>query len=95
MGRIVLSLMGRIVLGLAIAGGVIGVGGIALSEWLGVISVDTAVDLSFVSVAVSAAAVIFGFVLRRRARLAHEGMFVGLATLGGWFLLLIYGLSQT
>jgi hypothetical protein len=86
--------MGRIVLGLAIAGGAIGLASFALYEWLGVISVDTSVDLSLVSLAASAAAVIIGFVLRRRARLAHEGMFVGLATLGAWFLLLVYALSQ-
>jgi hypothetical protein len=87
--------MGRIVLGLAIAGSAVGLASLALYFGLGVISPETSVKLILVSLASSAAAVIIGFVLRRRARLAHEGMFVGLATLGAWFLLLVYAFSQT
>ena len=88
-------LMGRLVLGLAIAGGAVGLAALALYFGLGVVSPDTAVSLIFASLATSAAAVITGFALRRRARLAHEGMFFGLATLGAWFLLFVYAFSQT
>jgi hypothetical protein len=87
--------MGRIVLGLAIAGAAVGLAGLALYFGLEVINPGTSVKLTFVSLAASAAAVITGFVLRRRARLAHEGMFFGLATLGAWFLLFVYAFSQT
>jgi hypothetical protein len=87
--------MGRIVLGLAIAGAAVGLAGLVLYFGLEVISPETSVKLIFASLAASAAAVILGFVLRRRARLAHEGMFFGLATLGAWFLLFVYAFSQT
>ena len=86
--------MGRIVLGLGIAGGAAGLASFALYEWLGVISSNTSADLALVSLGAAAAAVVVGFGLRDRARLARDGMFVGLATFGGWFLLLFYALSQ-
>jgi hypothetical protein len=47
-----------------------------------------------VSLGATAGAVLLGFALRRRAKLARDGMFVGLATLGAWFLLLVYALGQ-
>jgi hypothetical protein len=47
-----------------------------------------------VSLGAAAGAVLLGLTLRRRAGLARDGMFVGLATLGGWFLLLVYALGQ-
>jgi len=87
--------MGRIVLGLAVPGGAVGLAGLALYFGLNVISPETAVKLILASLAASAAAVVIGFLLRRRARLAHEGMFVGLATLGAWFLLFVLAFSQT
>jgi hypothetical protein len=86
--------LGRIVLGLAIVGGAAGLASFALDEGLGVITTDTSVDMSLVSLGAAAGAVLLGFALRRRARQAREGMFVGLATLGGWFLLLVYALGQ-
>lgn len=88
------SVIGRIVLAVAIVGGAAGLASFALYEWLDVISSDTSVDMSLVSVLAAAAAVILGFALRKRARSARDGMFVGLATLGGWFLLIAYALGQ-
>ena len=86
--------LGRIVLGLLIVGGAAGLASFALYEGLGVISTDTSVDMSLVSLGAAAGAVLLGFALRRRAGLARDGMFVGLATLGAWFLLLVYALGQ-
>jgi hypothetical protein len=86
--------LGWIVVGGAAVGIAAGLAGFALYEGLGVISVDTAVDLSLLSLCASAGAVIVGFALRRRVRFAHQGMFLGLATLGGWFLLFVYALGQ-
>jgi hypothetical protein len=86
--------LGRIVLGLAIVGGAAGLASFALYEGLGVITTDTSVDMSLVSLGATAGAVLLGFALRRRAKLARDGMFVGLATLGAWFLLLVYALGQ-
>lgn len=86
--------MGRIVLAVAIAGVAAGLASFALYEGLGVISSDTSADLGLVSLGAAAAAVIVGFALRTRVRLARDGMVVGLATLGAWFLLLLYALSQ-
>jgi hypothetical protein len=86
--------MGRIMLGLGIAGGAAGLASFALYEGLGVVSSDTSADIALVSLAAAAAAVVVGFGLRHRARFARDGMFVGLATLGGWFLLLFYVLAQ-
>lgn len=86
--------LGRIVFGLAIVGGAAGLASIALSEGLGVITTDTAVDMSLVSIGAAGGAVTLGFALRRRAGLARDGMFVGLATFGAWFLLLVYALGQ-
>lgn len=59
---------GRIVLGLAIAGGAVGFVSLGLYFGLGVISLKTSVELTLVSLTASAAAVIIGLVLRRRAR---------------------------
>jgi hypothetical protein len=86
--------LGRIVLGLAIVGGAAGLASFALYEGLGVITTDMSVDMSLVSLGATAGAVLLGFALRRRAKLARDGMFVGLATLGAWFLLLVYALGQ-
>jgi hypothetical protein len=86
--------MGRIVLVVAIIGGATGLASFALDEGLGVISLHTSVDMGFVSLGAAATAVIIGFPLRTRLRYARDGMFVGLATLGAWFLLLVYALGQ-
>jgi hypothetical protein len=86
--------LGRIVLGLAIVGGAAGLASFALYEGLGMITTDTSVDISLVSLGAAAGAVLLGFALRRRAGHARDGMFVGLATLGAWFLLLVYALGQ-
>jgi hypothetical protein len=81
------------VVGLGVAGVVAGVASFALDA-IDVVSPDTAADLGLISLGAATAAVVIGFVGRRRVRLAREGMVVGLATLGGWFLLLVYALSQ-
>jgi hypothetical protein len=85
--------MGWVVLAVAIGSGLVGLTGAALYE-LDAISSDTAADLGLVSLGGALAAVAAGFPLRRRVRLARDGMFVGLATLGAWFLLLVFALSQ-
>jgi hypothetical protein len=85
--------MGQIVLVVAIGVGLAGVAAVALSE-AGAISSDTSADIVVVSLAATVAIVVVGFVLRRRFRVARDGMFVGLATLGAWFLLLMYALAQ-
>lgn len=89
-----LHALGRVILGTAIAGGVAGLTGFALYEGLDVVSSDTAVDMSLVSMGAAAAAAILGLPLGNRLRSARDGMFVGLATLGGWFSLLVYALAQ-
>jgi hypothetical protein len=83
--------LGRIVLGLAIVGGAAGLASFALYEGLGMITTDTSVDMSL---GAAAGAVLLEFALRRRAGHARDGMFVGLATLGAWFQLLVYALGQ-
>jgi hypothetical protein len=59
-------------------GGAAGLASFALYEGLGVITTDTSVHMSLVSLGAA----------------ARDGMFVGLATLGAWFLLLVYALGQ-
>jgi hypothetical protein len=86
--------LGRIVLGLTIVGGAAGLASFALYEGLGVITTDTSVEMSLASLGAAAGAVLVGFALRRRAGRARDGVFVGLATLGAWFLLLVYALGQ-
>jgi hypothetical protein len=85
--------MGRIVLVIAIASGLVGLGSAGLYE-LDAISSDTSAEMGLFSIGAAAAAVVAGFPLRRRGGRARDGMFVGLATLGAWFLLLVYALSQ-
>jgi hypothetical protein len=89
-----LRAVGRIVLAVAIAGATAGLASFALYEGLEVISSDTSVDMSLISLGAAATAVVLGFPLRNRLRAARDGMFVGLATIGGWFLLLVYALGQ-
>jgi hypothetical protein len=89
-----MHVIGRILLGVAIAGAAVGVASFALYEGLEVISTDAAVDMSLASTGAAAAAVILGYPLRDRLRWARDGMFVGLATIGGWFLLIAYALGQ-
>jgi hypothetical protein len=89
-----LRAVGQIILGAAIAGAAAGLASFALYEGLDVISSDASVDMSLVSPGAAAIAAILGFPLRNRLRSARDGMFVGLATLGGWFLLLVYALGQ-
>jgi len=85
--------MGRIVLGVAIASALLGLGSFALDE-ADSISPNSSADLGLASLGSAAAAALVGFGMRRRIRLAREAMFVGLATLGGWFLVLVYALGQ-
>jgi hypothetical protein len=89
-----MDVIGRILLGVAIAGATVGVASFALYEWLDVISFDAAFDMGFISMGAAAAVVVLGYPLRNRHRVARDGMFVGLATLGGWFLLFVYALGQ-
>jgi hypothetical protein len=89
-----MHVIGRILLGVAMAGAAVGAVSFALYDGLDVISIDTAVDLSLVSTGADAAAVTLGYPLRNRLRSARDGMFVGLATIGGWFLLVAYALGQ-
>jgi hypothetical protein len=86
--------VGWVVLGVALVGIAAGLASLALDQGLGMITADTSADMVLVSLGVAAVAVLIGFALRRYARRARDGMFVGLATLGGWFLLLVYALSQ-
>ena len=86
--------MGRILVGAAIVGVAAGLASLGLYEGLAAITSDTSADLGLVSVGAAAGAAIVGFALRRRVRFARDGMFVGLATLGAWFLLLVYALAQ-
>jgi hypothetical protein len=86
--------VGRVVLALAIVGGIAGLASFVLYEGLDVISSNTSVELGLVSLGAAGGAAILGFALRRRAALARDGMFVGLATLGAWFLLVVYALGQ-
>lgn len=85
--------MGRIILAVAIASALLGLASFALDA-MDAITPNTAADLGLASLGSAVAAALMGFALRRRLRLAHEAMFVGLATLGGWFLALMYALSQ-
>ncbi len=63
-------------------------------DGLGLIASDTSVDMTLASLGAAATAVILGFPLRNRIRLARDGMFVGLASIGAWFLLVVYALGQ-
>jgi hypothetical protein len=85
--------MGWVVLVVAIGSGLTGLTGAALYE-LNAISSDTSADIGLLSLGGALASVAVGFPLRRRVRLARDGMFVGLATLGAWFLVLFYALAQ-
>jgi hypothetical protein len=85
--------MGRVLVAVGILSALFGLAAEALYA-ANAISSDTSADLGLVSLGSAAIAAILGFALRRRIRLAREGMFVGLATLGGWFLVLVYALSR-
>jgi hypothetical protein len=85
--------MGRLLLGVAIVGAVCGVAFEPLDR-VGAISSDTAVNLGLLSVGLAAGVIVIGFVLRARLRLAREAMFVGLATIGAWFLVIVYALGR-
>lgn len=85
--------MGRIMLGVGILSALAGFGAFALYE-VEAISSDTSADFGLVSLGSAVAVAIIGFGVRRRVRLEREAMFVGLATLGAWFLLLVYALSR-
>jgi hypothetical protein len=78
--------MGWVVLVVAIGSGLTGLAGVALYE-LDAISSGTSADMGLLSLGGALASVALGFPLRR-LRPARGGMFVGLATLGAWFLVL-------
>jgi hypothetical protein len=84
--------MGRVVVAVAILGAVLGVAAVAANE-VNAISANTSADIALISLAVTSTAVVAGFAMRRRWRGARDGMYVGLATLGAWFLLLLYALG--
>jgi hypothetical protein len=70
--------VGGLVLAVAILGAVCGVGSAALYE-ADAISSNTSANLGLASLALTASSVAVGFAIRRRASLARDGMFVGLA----------------
>jgi hypothetical protein len=84
--------VGSVVLAVAIFSGICGVAFAALFE-VDAISANPSANVGMVSLGAAATAVLSGFATRRRWRAAREGMFVGLATLGGWFLL-VYALGR-
>ncbi len=84
--------MGRVLLGVAIASLVAGFGVLLLEAVDS--DVDRGANLGVLSLGLATAAVVLAFPLRRRIRFAREAMFVALATLGGWFLLLVYALGR-
>jgi hypothetical protein len=61
---------------------------------LDAISSETSAGLGLVSLGAAVASLVAGFPFRPRIRLARDGMFVGLTTLGAWFLILVYALAQ-
>jgi uncharacterized membrane protein (UPF0136 family) len=85
--------VGFVVLAVAIFSGICGVAFAALYE-VDAISSNTSANVGIVSLGAAGTAVLSGFATRRRWRAAREGMFVGLATLGAWFLLLVYALGR-
>lgn len=80
-------------LAVAILGAVLGIGFAGLDQ-IGAVSSNTAANLGLVSLGCAVVATLVGRSIRHRARLANEGMYVGLATLGGWLLLVLYALAQ-
>ena len=84
--------MGRVLLGVAIASWLAGLG-VLLLEAVGSDS-DVGTTLILLSLGLAALAAVLGFLARKRIRRAHDAMVVGLAAIGGWFLLLAYALSQ-
>jgi hypothetical protein len=88
---VTLRAVGRVPLGVAIAGLVAGLG-VLLSEAVSASS-DTGANLGLLSLGLAAVVVVVAFPVRNRIRLAREAMFVGLATLGGWLLLFAYALA--
>jgi hypothetical protein len=80
-------------LGVAILSALSGFGAFALYE-AEAISSNTSANFGLVSLGSALAVAVIGFGIRRRVRLAREAMFVGLATLGAWFLLLVYALGR-
>ena len=85
--------MGRIMLGVAILSALSGFSAFALYE-AEAISSDTSANFALVSLGATFAIAVIGFGIRRRVPLARESMFVGLATLGAWLLLLVYAFSR-
>ena len=84
--------VGRVLVAVAIASWVAGVG-VLITELVHDDS-DAGVTLGVASVCLAAGASVLGFLLRGRVRRAREAMFVGLAALGGWFLLIVYALGR-
>jgi uncharacterized membrane protein (UPF0136 family) len=85
--------MGWLLLAVAILSAISGVASAALYE-VDAISANTSANVGIVSLGAAATASLVGFAARSRWRHAREGMFVGLATLGAWFLLVVYGLGR-
>jgi hypothetical protein len=84
--------VGRVLFVVAIASWVAGLG-VLLLEAVGS-DPDTGANLGVLSVVLAAAAIVLGFALRRRSRRARDAMVLGLANIGGWFLLIVYALGR-
>ena len=85
-------LVGRVLLGVGIAGWLAGLGVLLLEAVSS--DLDKGGNLIGVSLGLAAVASALGFLGRRRIRLAHEAMVIGLSALGAWFLLLVDALGR-
>ena len=85
--------MGTVLVGVAILGAVCGVASVVPYEG-DAISSDTLAELGVASLYTALAVTLIGFLLRKRVSRARDAMFVALATLGAWFLVLVYALGR-
>ena len=92
LGRARLGLVGRALVAVAVASWLAGLG-VLVTELVNDDS-DAGANLGVASVCLAAGASVLGFLLRRRVRRAQDAMVLGLAALGGWFLLIVYALGR-
>lgn len=92
-GRVTLAPVGTVLVGVAILGAVCGVASVVPYEG-DAISSDTLAELGVASLYTALAVTLIGFLLRKRVSRARDAMFVALATLGAWFLVLVYALGR-
>ena len=83
-----LALVGRVLVGVAVASWLCGAGLVLADDS------NTGANFGVASILLAAGVAVIGFLLRKRVRLAREAMFVGLAALGGWFLVFFYALGN-